>query len=51
MLYLWKTSEKTKGASRMLNPNRPKPPLWRIVLYMVLAVLVIYLFGLMRTYG
>jgi len=33
------------------NPNRPKPPIWRILLYIALAVLVTFLFGLLRAYG
>lgn len=32
------------------KPNRPKPPLWRIVLYMVLAFAVIIVFGMLRAH-
>ena len=35
----------------MFDPNRPKPPIWRILLYMVCAMAVIFLSGVLRTYG
>jgi len=34
----------------VFKPGRPKPPIWRILLYMVLATGVIILFGVLRTY-
>jgi len=31
------------------GPGRPKPPVWRIFLYMLLGVVVIFVMGVLRS--
>jgi len=34
----------------LFKPNLPKPPVWKILLYMVLSILAIFLLGLLQTH-
>jgi len=34
----------------LFKTNRPKPPIWKILLYMILSILAIFLLGLLRTH-